>query len=71
VDSPASIVFMRARVSKVHHKPIAKMLGDPSIETLDDWVIHALYRLDHLMDLFGIKWSGVYRRSHASTPQHC
>jgi hypothetical protein len=60
MDSPASIVFMSARVAKVDHKPIAKMLGYPPIETLDDLVAHALHVLDNLMELFGIKWPGVY-----------
>ena len=55
MHSPSSIVFMSARVSKVHHKPITKMLGHPPIETLDDLVTHALHLLDNLMDLFGIK----------------
>ena len=54
---------------QVHHKPIAKMLGHPPIETLDDLVAHALYILNDLMDLFGIEWPGGYRR-RSSTPQH-
>ena len=70
MGSPAGIVFMRARVSKAHHKPITKMLGHPPIETLDDLVAHALHILHDLMKLFGIEWPGAYRRRHSSTPQH-
>jgi hypothetical protein len=70
MGSPASIVFMSVRVSKVNHKPIAKMLGHPPIETLNDLVAHALHILDNLMDLFGIEGPGVYCRCHSSTPQH-
>jgi hypothetical protein len=70
MDGPASIVFMSTRVAKVDHKPIAKMLGHPSIETLDDLVAHALYILDNLMDLFGVEWPGVYRRRHTPAPQY-
>jgi hypothetical protein len=55
MDSPTSIVFMSARVSKVHDKPIAKMLGHPPVEMLDDPVAYALHLLNDLMDLFGIE----------------
>jgi len=60
MNSPAAIVFMSTRVSKIDYKPIAEMLGHPPIETLDGLVAHALHVLDNLMELFGIEWPGVY-----------
>jgi hypothetical protein len=67
---PLGIVFMRLRKAKIDEQAIAEVLGNITVEALDDGSTGGLIGADHVPQVFGIELAGEFGRVRQVTEHH-
>jgi hypothetical protein len=69
-DRPARVVLVGVGIPEVHEDPIAEVLGDVSLEALDDPGAIRLVGANHITQIFRVEPAGERRRVGQIAEQH-
>ena len=64
------IIFVRPRVSKIHHQFITLVLGDMPVKPVHDLGTHGVIVTHHLVQHFGVQGLGALCNADKPTRQH-